>query len=97
ALTFAPPDLDAFPCLRLAMEAAEEGGTACTILNGANEAAVGLFLRDEIGFCDIPARVAAARAAITVRQNPNLTEILEADRRARAAVLGESATDRRAK
>lgn len=53
-LTFAQPDLDAFPCLRLAREAARQGGTACAILNGANEAAVGKFLRGEIGFNEIP-------------------------------------------
>ena len=43
-LTFAEPDMEAFPCLRMAREAAAEGGTACAILNGANEEAVRLFL-----------------------------------------------------
>ena len=66
-LTFAAPDLEAFPCLRLAMEAVTEGGTACAVLNGANEAAVGLFLRDQIGFNDIPGLVASAREAVSVR------------------------------
>ena len=49
-LTFAQPDREAFPCLRLAEEAAQEGGTACAILNGANEEAVGLFLRRRSAF-----------------------------------------------
>jgi len=86
-LTFSEPDMDAFPCLRMAREAAAEGGTACAILNGANEEAVRLFLEDRIGFNDIPRRIAEARAAVTVRQTPTLEEILEADRAARRAVL----------
>ena len=86
-LTFAAPDLEAFPCLRLAMEAVTEGGTACAVLNGANEAAVGLFLRDKIGFNDIPRLVASAREAVPVRQAGDLEAILEADRQAREIVL----------
>lgn len=87
-LTFQAPDGEAFPCFRLAMEAASAGGTACAILNGANEAAVGLFLQEKIGFNDISRRVAAARMAIPVRYNPTLEDILEADRLARETVLG---------
>ena len=86
-LTFAAPDLETFPCLRLAMEAATESGTACAVLNGANEAAVGLFLNGEIGFHEIPRLVASAREAVAVRQGAELEEILEADRQARQAVL----------
>ena len=85
-LTFARPDREAFPCLALAEEAAREGGTACAVLNGANEAAVALFLQDQIGFLEIPQLVAAARAAVPVKQNPVLEDILEADRLAREAV-----------
>ena len=87
-LTFAAPDREAFPCLRLAAEAATEGGTACAILNGANEEAVGLFLADRIGFHDIPRLVAKARAEVPVVQNPSLEEILAADAAARRSVLG---------
>ena len=87
-LTFAAPDREAFPCLRLAEEAATEGGTACDILNGANEEAVGLFLADRIGFHDIPRLVAKARAEVPVVQNPSLEEILAADAAARRSVLG---------
>ena len=85
-LTFAPPDRETFSCLRLAEEAAEEGGTACAILNGANEAAVELFLAERIGFSRIAELVAAARAAVPVVQDPSLEEILAADRAAREAV-----------
>ena len=86
ALTFAPPDPAAFPCLGLAMEAKRTGGTACAILNGANEAAVGRFLRGEIGFNDIPRLVERALGATEVKWNPDLADILEADRNARCVV-----------
>lgn len=88
-LTFAAPDREAFPCLRLAEEAATEGGTACAILNGANEEAVGLFLADQIGFHDIPRLVEKARREVPVVREPNLEEILAADRESRYAVLGK--------
>ena len=86
ALTFAEPDLETFPCLQLAMNAAKIGGTACAILNGANEAAVELFLHDKIVFGQIPELVSYAQEHTSVIQNPTLEEILEADRAAREAV-----------
>jgi 1-deoxy-D-xylulose-5-phosphate reductoisomerase len=86
-LTFATPDLTAFPSLQLAMDAAKEGGTACAILNGANEAAVGLFLQDRIGFQEIPRLVAAARARIPVTAATDVKTILEADQLARTFVF----------
>lgn len=86
ALTFAPPDETAFPCLRLARQAAKTGGTACAILNGANEAAVGLFLAGEIGFNDIPRRVERAMERVPVQYKPSLADILEADGAARREV-----------
>ena len=89
-LTFAEPDRQVFPCLRLAEEAAEEGGTACAILNGANEEAVGLFLAEKIGFSDIPRLVAEARAAVAVQRDPSLEDILAADQAARQAVLARA-------
>lgn len=89
-LTFAQPDRTAFPCLRLAEEAAAQGGTACAVLNGANEEAVGLFLADRIGFHDIPDLVAQARAEVAVVTFPTLEDILEADRLARESVLRKS-------
>ena len=87
-LTFAAPDRDAFPCLRLAEEAATEGGTACAILNGANEEAVRLFLADSIGFHDIARLGAEARAKVAVVRDPSLEDILAADAAARRSVLG---------
>lgn len=86
-LTFHSPDLDAFPCLRIARECAKTGGTACAIMNGANEEAVGLFLRREIGFNDIPRLIEDALSRVAVKYGPGLADILEADRLARAAVL----------
>ena len=84
-LTFAAPDLEAFPCLAMALDAARTGGTATAILNGANEAAVGRFLKGDIPFADIPARVARAMEKVAAIQNPTLEEILDADRQARLA------------
>ena len=86
-LTFAQPDRDAFPCLRLAEEAAVRGGTACAALNAANEEAVRLFLAERIGFSDIPALAADALAALPIRQDPTLEDILAADAEARERVL----------
>lgn len=86
-LTFHAPDLDAFPCLRIARECAKTGGTACAIMNGANEEAMGLFLRREIGFNDIPRLIEDALSRVAVKYGPGLADILEADRLARAAVL----------
>jgi 1-deoxy-D-xylulose-5-phosphate reductoisomerase len=55
SLTFEAPDLEAFPCLRLAREAAEAGGTGPCVLNAANEVAVHAFLTGRLGFMGIPA------------------------------------------
>ena len=88
-LTFAAPDREVFPCLKLAEDAATEGGTACAILNAANEEAVRLFLEDKIGFYDISRLVSEAREKISVIQNPTLEEILAADAAARRSVLGK--------
>ena len=85
-LTFAKPDLDNFPCLALAMRCGKQGGTACPAMNGANEEAVAMFLRDEIGFYDIYRLVSAAVDAVPFIQNPTLEEILESDRLAREMV-----------
>ena len=85
-LTFSAPDLDCFPCLALAMECAKKGGTACPVMNGANEEAVAAFLRDEIGFYDIYRLVRHAVDTVPFIQNPTLDEILEADRLARICV-----------
>ena len=89
-LTFCKPDLEAFPCLRLAMDCAKLGGTACPAMNGANEEAVALFLADKIGFYDIYRLVSGAVEAVPFIQEPNLEQILEADALARAFVRTHS-------
>ena len=86
ALTFRKPDPDTFRCLGLALECAERGGTSTAILNGANEAAVALFLEDQISFLDIPRLVERALDRVTAVDAPELEDIFEADRAARRAV-----------
>lgn len=85
-LTFARPDMDVFPCLRLARECAAAGGTACPAMNGANEEAVARFLRDEIGFYDIYRLVSGAVERVPFIREPSLEQVLAADREARLAV-----------
>ena len=85
-LTFQTPDLDTFRCLGLALECAERGGTATSILNGANEAAVASFLADRINFLDIPRLVESALGRVPVVDTPGLNDVFEADRAAREAV-----------
>ena len=86
ALTFAHPDMESFPCLKLARDCAAKGGTACPAMNGANEEAVALFLDDKIGFYDIYDLVSRAVEVVPFIAEPTLDEILEADRLAREAV-----------
>ena len=86
SLTFSKPDMENFPCLALAYRCAKQGGTACPAMNGANEEAVAMYLRDEIGFYDIFRLVSTAVDAVPFIQNPTLEEILETDRLAREAV-----------
>ena len=89
-LSFCEPDVEAFPCLALARTCAKKGGTACPVMNGANEAAVALYLEDKIGFYDIYSLVAGAVEAVPFIQNPTLEEILESDRLARAYVQNKT-------
>ena len=90
SLTFAAPDMEAFPCLALARQCAKQGGTVCPAMNGANEEAVALYLADKIGFYDIYDLVSKAVNAVAFITNPTLEEILEADRQAREAVRREA-------
>ncbi len=85
-LTFFTPDEEAFPALRIARNAAGERGTACAILNGANEAAVDLFLHDKIGFLEIPELVERALADVPRCGGLTLAQVLEADAMARETV-----------
>ena len=87
SLSFCHPDMENFPCLSLARSCAASGGTACAAMNGANEEAVAMFLRDEIGFYDIYNLVARAVEQVPFVSNPNLEQILETDRLARLSVI----------
>ena len=91
ALTFVKPDLENFPCLALAMRCAKQGGTACPVMNGANEAAVALFLEDKIGFYDIYDLVKGAMDAIPFIADPTLEQVLECDAAARRYVQENAA------
>ncbi|MBR2933986.1 MAG: 1-deoxy-D-xylulose-5-phosphate reductoisomerase [Oscillospiraceae bacterium] len=86
-LTFAKPDPDTFACLGLALKAAKLGGNAGAVLNGANEAAVGLFLQERIRFADIARLVERAMEEIPLRAVSALEDVLEADAQARRVVL----------
>lgn len=86
-LTFAKPDPETFACLGLALKAAKLGGTAGATLNGANEAAVSLFLQEKIRFTDIARLVERAMDEIPVRPVCALEDVLEADAQARRVVL----------
>ena len=86
-LTFEQPDLEAFPCLKLAVAAGEKGGTYPAVLCAADEVAVELFLSHRIGFTDIAgsvSRVLEQHQSITI---PTIEEILAADTWAREAII----------
>ena len=85
-MSFYAPDEEAFPALRIAREAARQKGSAGAVLNGANEAAVGLFLDREIGFSDIPRLVERALAALPQQRADTIGDVLAFDRAAREAV-----------
>ena len=86
ALTFSAPDMEAFRCLKIAREVAAVGGTACAVMNAANEEAVWAFLRGETGFNGIHRLVERALDKVEVKYQPSLADILEADRAARECV-----------
>ena len=88
-LTFRAPDTHTFRCLALALDCARKGGNSTAVLNGANEAAVGRFLEDKIGFLDIARLVERALAAVPFVEKPTLDDILAADRAARQAVFSD--------
>jgi 1-deoxy-D-xylulose-5-phosphate reductoisomerase len=83
ALTFEPVDLDAFPCLRLAGEAARAGGTAPCVLNAANEIAVHAFLAGRLRFLEIPAVIERALSELGSEPVRSFESLYDADRRAR--------------
>ncbi|MBT7951899.1 MAG: 1-deoxy-D-xylulose-5-phosphate reductoisomerase [Gammaproteobacteria bacterium] len=82
-LDFEEPDLERFPCLRLACEAMQKGGTATAILNAANEVAVAEFLARRIRFTDIAKIVELALTNVEIEEATSLQTVLAADKRAR--------------
>ncbi|MDR6840194.1 1-deoxy-D-xylulose-5-phosphate reductoisomerase [Pseudoxanthomonas sacheonensis] len=82
-LDFEAPDTEAFPCLRLAWQALEAGGTAPAVLNAANEVAVSAFLQGRIGFLAIPALVEDALARLPAAPAESLEALLATDAQAR--------------
>ena len=87
SLTFAKPDRKVFECLALCEEAFRQGGIMPAVANGANEAAVALFLEGKIGFLDIPKLIKKAMINIPNKQNINIDDVFNADQIARELVL----------
>lgn len=82
-MDFEEPDLERFPCLRLAYKAIAAGGTLPTVLNAANEVAVDAFLNRKIGFTDIPVIIERCMDAVEIRAAESLEIILDEDKNAR--------------
>jgi len=82
-LDFEAPDVQRFPCLRLAQEVLRAGGTAPAILNAANEVAVQAFLDERIAFTAIPEIIESTLEQVNLRAADSLGIILEDDARAR--------------
>lgn len=85
SLTFNKPDLEKFPCLKLALNACKIGNTMPAVLNAANEIAVNTFLNSKISFTDIPKIIQDVMGAHTAVPNPTLSDITNADAWARKA------------
>jgi 1-deoxy-D-xylulose-5-phosphate reductoisomerase len=90
-LDFSLPDMEKFPCLRLAYEAVEAGGAKTIALNAADEVAVAAFLEGSIGFVDIPATIEAVVLETSARVPESIEQVLSVDadarRRARLKIL----------
>lgn len=84
-LDFEAPDLERFPCLALARQAAEAGGTVPALLNAANEVAVAAFLDGRIAFPDIAGMIDSVLARVPGVAADSLERVLAADRQAREA------------
>ena len=90
ALTFEETDNEAFPCLALARKCAGRKDAACAVMNGANEAAVSLFLREKIGFTEIYDLVRGAVDQLGAMPCNSIEDALNADREAKAFVNSRS-------
>jgi 1-deoxy-D-xylulose-5-phosphate reductoisomerase len=91
ALTFEAPDLDAFPCLRLAREAAEAGGTAPCVLNAANEIAVHAFLAGDLPFTGIARVIESTLSELPAEPVRHFSDLYAADAHAREVAKGVAA------
>jgi len=91
ALTFEGPDLDSFPCLRLAREAAEAGGTAPCVLNAANEVAVHAFLAGDLSFTGIPRVIESTLCELPTQPVRHFSDLYAADAQARDVARGVAA------
>ncbi len=78
-ITFEKPDMENFPGLKLAFDAAAAGGTMPTVYNAANERAVAKFLDRKIGFLDIPEIIRSCMEEHKVTENPTVEQILETE------------------
>ena len=87
-ISFEEPDTDKFPCLSLAQEAIRRGGNIPCAMNAANEAAVAAFLKDEIGFYDIPEVISAVMGSVPYIGKPSLEDIFETNDEAFAMAAG---------
>ena len=81
---FIEPDVDRYPCLRLALEAARVGGSACTVLSAANDTAVWAYLQGTLAFMEIPRVIDETLRQHEPQPHPTLPEIQTADAWARA-------------
>jgi 1-deoxy-D-xylulose-5-phosphate reductoisomerase len=95
-LDFSPPDMERFPCLRLAYEAAEIGGEHCIALNASDEIAVEAFLAKRISFPAIPRTIELVLQQTPHRHPATIAEVLDADARARVTARELLAKDQRA-
>jgi 1-deoxy-D-xylulose-5-phosphate reductoisomerase len=82
-LDFCAPDFERFPCLRMAYEALNAGGTAPAILNAANEIAVEAFLAEKIAFMDIPNIIESVLSSATIDPVNSIEQLVAVDRMAR--------------
>jgi 1-deoxy-D-xylulose-5-phosphate reductoisomerase len=90
-LTFEAPDLDAFPCLRLAREAADAGGTAPCVLNAANEVAVHAFLAGDLSFTGIARVIESTLSELPAQPVRHFSDLYAADAHAREVARGVAA------
>ena len=83
SLTFREPDMEKFPCIRIAYDSIKAGGNIPCIMNAANEIAVAAFLRDRIRFTEIPSVIEKTIGKCNFVAKPDIDDIFESDRQGR--------------